>query len=217
MNALSESMEICSSRSGVSWSVNCSRGKVASGPSQSATPRTKGTHVTFVPDPQIFNGLRVDVDSLKRLFRQAPYLFPGLRMQLLDEEIFAPNGLSDLVPELTEDMKVAEAEPVFSFSGHDEIVEMHVAVAGRAAKKTTWRTWCNGSMNDDHGTHREGLSDALRSVTWQPAVALIHVILHDPRYAGPTRNVLDVPEIRKVISKMLTEPLREFVAKHQLG
>jgi DNA gyrase subunit B len=69
----------------------------------------------------------------------------------------------------------------------------------------------NGIKTVEQGSHMQGFSQALKAVGWKPELSLIHVVMHDPKYAGPTRTKLDAPHIRKVVKNALQEPLRHHL------
>jgi DNA gyrase subunit B len=59
----------------------------------------------------------------------------------------------------------------------------------------------------------DGFLTALDELGWHPAVVMIHVIMFDPAFAGPTKAKLDVPRIMKLVRSTLIEPLREYVSE----
>lgn len=61
------------------------------------------------------------------------------------------------------------------------------------------------------GTHEDAFREALAKVGWQPAVALIHVVMQEPRYAGPTRTLLKVPDKKEAMYSALLSSLEEYL------
>lgn len=70
----------------------------------------------------------------------------------------------------------------------------------------------NGARTLDHGSHIEGFSEALKAVGWKPELTLIHVVMHEPQFAGPMKAKLDVPFIQTVVKAALDKPLRQFMS-----
>ncbi len=243
--ALSEHFQIRSQREGRGLTIVAQRGRIVDGPRPDPSFLAAGTEVAFTPDPEIFGDIRIDTEQFTNLLSTAAYLLPGLKLSIQGREYCAPRGLEEYVRTIESEAiadAVAESirqqvrgakrkvqrparehinpitiDPVFWFHARVDEIEIQAAVGGQTPSCTTWRTWCNGGRTAQDGTHREGLSYALRGVGWKPVVAAIHVVMFDPRYAGPTRGTLNVPEIRTRISRALRDPLHEFASTHQLG
>jgi DNA gyrase subunit B len=110
-----------------------------------------------------------------------------------------PNGLADLAS-LYYSQSVAglwQNPAPFAFCRCYENVEVNVGVVGESTGEPFFRSWANGSCTGHHGTHLDGLRDALRSVHWTPAVAMIHVVMHQPEFPGPTKCRLANSLVRK--------------------
>ena len=102
---------------------------------------------------------------------------------------------------------------------HDE-VEIHAAAFGklRGGQETEWRTWANGVQtmySKTAGTHQDAFAKALETVGWQPKKAMIHVVMHQPQYAGPTKTMLNVPEKKASMISALTAALEEYRSKQK--
>src|SRR5262249_12828150 len=139
--------------------------------------------------------------TLRRLIFEAAHLFPGITLALGQEVFHASNGLADLASlYYLQAAPTAWQEPVpFALHSRCEDVEVNVGLVGESTSETLFRSWSNGFSTRLHGTHVDGLRDAFRSVKWAPAVAMIHVIMHQPEFAGPTRDVLANPQVRKIV------------------
>jgi DNA gyrase subunit B len=70
-------------------------------------------------------------------------------------------------------------------------------------------SWVNGAKTIDEGSHVKGMLSAFEAVNWQPELMLIHVIMHNPEYAGPFRSALDAPYVEALVQAALTQPLSE--------
>jgi DNA gyrase subunit B len=78
-------------------------------------------------------------------------------------------------------------------------------------------SWVNGARTVDQGSHVTGMLNTLEAVNWDPELMLIHVIMHDPAYAGPSRSQLDVPHVAQAVQAALQELLREHRQNNGLG
>ena len=149
----------------------------------------------------------------------AAHLYPGLFLELQQERFHSPRGLADLA--LTDSM--AMASNCFYMDCVVDDVAIQAAAHGRLRQSetvTAWKTWANGVrtryVNSD-GTHHDAFVSALDEVGWQPRVAFIHVIMQEPRYAGPTKAKLDVPDKEESIRTALLEALLKYCEQKQIG
>jgi DNA gyrase subunit B len=161
----------------------------------------KGTCLSFRLDREVFEVILPCRRTLRRLIFEAAHLFPGVILSLEQEVFHAPNGLADLAslyyaqtPSL-----IAPMPPLFSFRTRCDEMEINVGVIGESTANPLFRSWANGSATPFHGTHVTGLRDAIRSAQWKPAVPMIHVIMNQPEFAGPTRGQLTNSFVRKTV------------------
>ena len=100
----------------------------------------------------------------------------------------------------------SESPRSYFFEVVQDNIQIQVAALGEA-ESTEYRSWVNGVATVEGGTHIEGLEKAFTDNHWSPKLALIHVIMHDPKYAGPLRDKLCNKEVVDVIQKLLAETL----------
>jgi len=94
------------------------------------------------------------------------------------------------------------------------IVQLQVAAIGESDKTTEYLSWVNGSSTVNGGTHITGLKSIFRSANWNPDVVLIHVIMHDPKFAGPSKDSLSSKEVIDTIEELVHKPVFEFRKMH---
>ena len=85
---------------------------------------------------------------------------------------------------------------------------------------TRWVTWANGVRTvygNTSGTHEDAFAEALESVGWQPRIAMIHVVMREPMYAGPTKAQLDVPDKKQSMIDALQPALESYCRAQGLG
>lgn len=183
-------------------------------PSDESVPARRGTRISFWPDPEVFDVSELDAINLRRKLFEAVHLIPGLKIQLQDECYHAPGGLVDLAAFHS----YGQYWKTFSFNGEVDNIMVHAVAAGQIrndTKDTEWLTWANGIKTyytGSDGTHHDAFTKALENVNWKPSVALIHVIAKEPKYAGPTRTKLDMPEKEAALTDALTKSLKKFEA-----
>jgi DNA gyrase subunit B len=72
-------------------------------------------------------------------------------------------------------------------------------------------SWVNGGRTYEGGSHVQGVSSVLEEVGLKPSLILIHVIMHNPDFAGPIKTKLNVPHIQEVIKNALRKPLLNYL------
>ena len=230
--ALCEFVNVESFRSGKLYSQSFSRGEATTKVTQPRVSKpffadepdptdgpSRGTRFTFKADPEIFPEYKLDASCLRGKVLDAAYLYPGMIFELQQERFATSNGLADLA--LTE--CTATATHCFCLNSETDGVSIQAAAHGKLSGEdstTLWKSWANGVRtwySNSGGTHEDAFREALQVVGWDPAVALIHVVMQEPKYAGPTRTLLDVPEKKKAMKSLLLEALSAHCEKEKLG
>ena len=89
-------------------------------------------------------------------------------------------------------------------------IEVSIAALGTASTRTQYISWVNGGRSIQGGTHVNAMQSAFESVSWEPEVALVNVIMHRPNFASPTRDLLQDEKVgvvvRELMKKSLTSP-----------
>jgi DNA gyrase subunit B len=170
-------------------------------------PGTQQTTLSFTPDTKIFGKNQARPAVLRRMIFHAVHLFPGVQIKFNKECFHAPGGLGDLAT-----LFAPHGGLVFSASVEAGVCSVHAAAAGYG-KSTQWQSWVNGGPTPDHGSHVDGFRSALRSVRWVPDFAAVHVVMKEPRYAGPIRGGLYTPEAQAAVRQALLPLLRAMRQK----
>jgi DNA gyrase subunit B len=180
----------------------------------------RGTTITLTPNADILEADRPCLAAIRAELFQVAHLFPGLKVGFQDETFHAPCGLADLAYIELRETAMEEAcwenKPVFHLQTRHEDITIHAAALGGAEteRDCAWHTWVNGSLTVLHGTHRDGFMDALTQVQWKPVIAMLHVVMHDPRYAGPTRDCMIVKAVREKVCQGILPALTEYCHQH---
>lgn len=215
VNALSESFICRAWRSGKLWEQKFVRGEAVSKPTAIQEGDGRGTIVEFIPDPEIFGTFEVNADEVRGGVQEAAFLHAGFLVHFQDETFHFPGGLAEMVR--AELGPAASDIPVFSVHGQTGDVEYFAAAAGRADAETTWRTWCNGFPLVEHGSNKIAFARALRKVKYSPEIAVIHVLMHDPRFTSPTKGLLNNPEIEKPLADAIGTALKQWCRENHIG
>lgn len=212
VTALAETCDVSSGRKGSLWRQSFTKG-IADGPATVILQdATGGTTFRLAIDRDIFsdNWCQQRID---RRLKDAAYLFPGFRVDSPNVQFSAPRGLADLAVEFTNETASPTADHVWWFTESTNDMSIQAALAGVADGETEWRAFANGSTSIEKGTHLTALKRVVAACKIKPAIALIHVVMNNPRFAGPTRTNLDVPEIFSPIYQALKPSLSEFLSR----
>lgn len=151
-----------------------------------------------------------DLAALSEKLETQTYLYPNLQVTLNDKAFVAPEGLLDLARQISK----GEADGSLCFYCHETFGDIHIqaALIGRTVESRIQRSWVNGQESHYDGSHIRGLKRALDSFGWQPEVSLLHIIMHDPKFAGPTKDIL----LSRVVCDKVEIAMREAIAAANL-
>ncbi len=215
LNVASEYINVRSSNGSSVWSQQFGRGEILTQAISKDCQNPSGTTLEIKLDRDIFQEYKADhFDARKTLFELA-HFYPGLKVCFQGETFIARKGLLDLAFIHYRNLPVAiDFSPAVRFFFHESLegVQVQVAAIGDADKSTQYLSWVNGTSSVEGGTHVDALNNVFAAANWRPGLALIHVIMHDPRYAGPSKDALKSVEVKKVIETLLTEPIKAFQA-----
>lgn len=198
VSALSKTIEVQSHRAGRLWTQSFFRGKPTGAP-ESTPSQKRGTTLTFLPDPEIFQDHTPRWNTVRRKLFETAHLIPGLQISVDQETYCSKRGLIDLAEFFAPHTPASYSTPQRRHL-HLELPEVIIdAAAVGTASKCDWHSWCNGSPTISHGTHVNGFRQALRRLNWKPALAMIHVIMREPQFSSPTRDSLCVDPIADIV------------------
>ncbi|MFH8251791.1 DNA topoisomerase (ATP-hydrolyzing) subunit B [Microbacterium sp. B2969] len=238
VNALSTRLEVEVRRQGYVWRQSYRNGGVPLAPLERGEESADtGTIITFWPDPEIFETVEFEYETLRTRFQQMAFLNKGLRIDLVDERpseaveveedgdvvLSQPHdsylyerGLVDYVEYLN---KTRHADVV-----NDQIIEVesedtdrHIALELAMQWTTSYTenvfTYANTINTHEGGTHEEGFRAALTTLVNKYARAQNLLKEKDDNLSGD-----DVREgLTAVISVKLSEPQFEGQTKTKLG
>ncbi|MBL8299651.1 MAG: hypothetical protein JNN30_15050 [Rhodanobacteraceae bacterium] len=213
---------ICRSwHEGTQWEQRFACGEPSSPPLAVDHGGGRGTLFRFLPDADVLGVSRVDQGALRASLWRTAHLFGGITLCCGDEVFVAPGGLADYLHTLQDVAAAASprwhARPVFRWHGRYGDYAIDAAASGFAAKAypgRRWYSWVNGRSTPLHGSHVDGFMQALDAQGWRPQLAMLHIVAHDPRYAGPTRDRYVSGSAQKTVECALREPLRQYCNEH---
>lgn len=174
VNALSEWLKLEIWRDGGLWFQEYERG-VPKAPLRKIgkVSRKTGTRVTFRPDPEIFQSIEFNYDTLAQRLRELAFLNKGLHITLTDErqdpprtqEFHYSGGIAEFIKHLNRGKNVLHSPPIY-FEGERElpnggILQIEVALQYTDRYNETVFSFANNINTVDGGTHLSGFRSAL--------------------------------------------------------
>ena len=182
-----------------------------------------GTKVTFQPDPQIFDDVVYDFDTLKNRLREMAFLTKGLRIELYDDRGDVPDGkksqvfhyeggIKEFVTYLN-DNKTPLYEKVMYFEGKKDNVYVEVAMQHNDGFNEMMYGFVNNINTPEGGTHVEGFKYAITKTFNDYGRSNKIMKDSEPNLTGD-----DVREgLTAIISVKIEDPQFEGQTKQKLG
>lgn len=242
VNALSEWLEATIYQNGKIYKQIFNRG-IAQRPLQEVgtTDRT-GTTIQFYPDPEIFETLDFNYDTMKIRLRELAYLNRGLTIQLIDrreepardESFHYEGGIVQFVESLNKNKETVFPEVIY-FDESYENGEVEIAMQYNDSYSETIFAFANNINTEEGGTHLEGFRNSLTKIindygknnnilkgdeklsgddVREGLTAVISVKLTNPQFEGQTKTKLGNSEMRTVVAKAMTEGLGSYLEEH---
>lgn len=242
VNALSEWLEATVYQNGKIYKQIFNRG-IAQRPLQEVgtTDRT-GTTIQFYPDPEIFETLDFNYDTMKIRLRELAYLNRGLTIQLIDrreepardETFHYEGGIVQFVESLNKNKETVFPEVIY-FDESYENGEVEIAMQYNDSYSETIFAFANNINTEEGGTHLEGFKNSLTKIindygknnnilkgdeklsgddVREGLTAVISVKLTNPQFEGQTKTKLGNSEMRTVVAKAMAEGVGSYLEEH---
>ncbi|MEO1029434.1 MAG: hypothetical protein AAFX02_10310, partial [Pseudomonadota bacterium] len=172
-----------------------------------------GTSISLKLEPHIFGRHVPNLRALRSELIDQAAQYPGLRVALNGEIFLSENGLLDLAETIhTKQFGPSRNKRKVRLELSHPFVKLQIALIGDAIGVEIQKSWANGVHTRDGGSHIEGLDQALQMFGWRPAVRLIHAIMMEPEYAGPTKDTLHVPQLTPIVRDLVTPEISRFLS-----
>ena len=201
-----------------------------------------GTMVTFIPDPEIFETVNFNYESLKTRFREIAFLNKGLTISIEDlreeepkkEEFLFEGGIIQYVEYLNATKTALFPQPVY-IKNITSVNEVEVALQYTEAYASQIHAYANNINTQEGGTHLIGFKNAIRKIineygkknnllkgedklsgddVEEGLTAIISVKLTDPQFEGQTKTKLGNSEMRGIVEKAVMEGLGDFLEEN---
>lgn len=202
VNALCSEFTVVSSDGQSTWSHAYEAGNPIGQPNVTNAKESSGTRLVLRLDQEIFR-CPPDQSYLSSTLREKSHLFPGFEIVFNGSSFIAAGGLMSLAESFCD----GDEQPTLWHRQEYADFQIDLALAGSGSEAPTSQSWVNGSLTADGGTHQDALMKALKNANWKPKVSLVHVVMLQPEFAGPTRNKLWAPSLKEPLETAFSEAL----------
>jgi DNA gyrase subunit B len=242
VNALSERLHLEIQTDGNVWTQDYERGKPQADLAKGAASKDHGTTITFQPDPEIFDEVEFDFQTLAERLRETAFLTRGLKIELTDERgqtnsvtFQYKGGIEDFVRHLNENKDALHRKTIY-FESEEEEGQVEVAMQWNSSYQESIFSFANNINTQEGGAHLSGFRAALTRTlnayargkgllkekdgnlagedVREGLTAVISVKLHDPQFEGQTKTKLGNPPVRGLVEETVNRKLGEFLEEN---
>ena len=243
VNALSEWLEVEVHKEGKIYQMKFSRGHITQEMRVIGTTDRHGTTVTFKPDPEMFDTLTYDYETLHTRMREQAFLNAGLHITIRDartedgpsDSMCYEGGIREFVLWHNRH-KTALHDEVVYIAGAKNNAEAEIAMQYTDAFNETIVSFANNIHTPEGGMHETGFKTALTRVLnaygmkmgiiktdadklsgddcREGLTAIISVKLTDAQFEGQTKAKLGNAYIRTLVDNIVNTQLTEYLEEH---
>ena len=242
VNALSEWLEVRVHKGGQIYQMRFSRGNITQEMTVVGTTDRTGTTVTFKPDPEMFDTLVYDYETLHTRMREQAFLNAGLKITTEDRRpgqeqkhtMHYEGGIKEFATWLNRS-KTPIHEGVIYMNGSKEDAVAEVAIQYNDSYNDTILSFANNIHTPEGGMHETGFKTALTRVlnaygqkagiikgddkvsgedVREGLTAVISVKLTDAQFEGQTKAKLGNAYIRTMVDNIVSTKLSEFLEEN---
>ena len=242
VNALSEWLTVQVHKDGKIYEMRFSRGHITQEMRIVGETDHTGTTVTFKPDPEMFDTLDYDYETLHTRMREQAFLNAGLRITITDartgqeqsETMCYEGGIREFVTYINRN-KTPLHEEVIYLSGAKGDSTAEVALQYNDSYNETLVSFANDIHTPEGGMHETGFKAALTRVlnayglkyglikegdkvsgedVREGITAVISVKLTEAQFEGQTKAKLGNAHIRTLVDGIVNDQLAVYLEEH---
>ena len=242
VNALSEWLRVRVHKNGNIYEMKFARGHITQEMKIIGTTDHTGTEVTFQPDPEMFDTLVYDYETLHERMREEAFLNGGLSITITDDRadekktdtMCYEGGIREFATWWNRN-KTALHEDVIYMSGSKGDASAEVAIQYNDGYQEFMLSFANDVRTPEGGMHETGFKTALTRVLnaygmktgiikgddkvsgddcREGITAIISVKLTDAQFEGQTKAKLGNAYIRTLVDSVVTEQLTVYFEEH---
>lgn len=241
VNALSEWMRVEVNRNGKKYSIEFNRGKTVSPLSIIGESTETGSKTIFKPDPQIFDELDFNAETLEYRFRELAFLNKGVSITFNDERsevshmFHYEGGIREFVLYLNKNRKPIHETVIYCDTDKDDM-NVEIAMHYTESYQDNVFTFANNISTHEGGSHLSGFRSALTRVMNDYArkykilkekdenlqgedvreglTAVLSVKLGEPQFEGQTKTKLGNSEVRGIVETVAADMILSFLEEN---
>ena len=242
VNALSEWLTVQVHKDGKIYEMKFSRGNITQEMQVIGDTDHTGTTVTFKPDPEMFDTLEYDYETLHTRMREQAFLNAGLRITISDarpgreqsETMCYEGGIREFVTYINRN-KTPLHEEVIYLSGAKGDSTAEIAMQYNDGYNETLVSFANDIHTPEGGMHETGFKAALTRVlnayglkynmikdgdkvsgedVREGITAVISVKLTEAQFEGQTKAKLGNAHIRTLVDGIVNDQLAVYLEEH---
>ena len=240
VNALSEWLEAEVRVDGKIHRIRFERGKTVEPLKVIGKAKKTGTKISFKPDPEIFESLDFNFDTLAQRLRELAFLNKGICIKLLDrrgedevKEVYKyEGGIKSFVEYLNKNKNPLHKKVIYLERSQADISDLEIALQYHDGYNELIFSFANNIRTHEGGTHEAGFKTALTRLFNDYArknnflkdnesnvsgedireglTAVVSVKLLEPQFEGQTKTKLGNTEMRGLVDSFLYEELGAF-------
>ena len=242
VNALSQWLEVQVQKDGKIYEMKFSRGGITQEMTVLGETTGTGTAVTFKPDPEMFDTLVYDYETLHTRMREQAFLNAGLRITITDarpgqeqsDSMCYEGGIREFVTWLNRN-KTPLHEEVIYLAGAKGDSTAEVSLQYNDSYNETLVSFANDIHTPEGGMHETGFKTALTRVlnaygmkygmikegdkvsgedVREGITAVISVKLTEAQFEGQTKAKLGNASIRTLVDNVVSDQLAVYLEEH---
>jgi DNA gyrase subunit B len=242
VNALSEWLTVQVHRNGKIYEMKFSRGKVTQEMTVVGETTITGTHVTFKPDPLMFEDTVYSYETLHKRMQEQAFLNAGLTIHMADrrpgleqnETMCYEGGIREFVTFINENKESIHPGVIY-MAGEKEDAMAEVAMQYTDSYNEIIVSFANNIHTPEGGMHEEGFKRAITNVLnsygkkmkilkeddkvsgedcREGLTCIISVKLTEAQFEGQTKAKLGNSEIRTLVNNIVSKKLSEFLEEN---
>ena len=242
VNALSERLDLEIHTEGYVWRQSYERGDPLGPLVQGEQTDRTGTTISFMADPEIFDEIDYQFETLAQRIREMAFLTSGLRISLLEEraggeqvDFQYDGGIRDFVSYVNAGKDTINKTVIY-FANQTDGGEVEVAMQWNSTFVESTYSFANNINTPEGGTHLSGfkasltrtLNDYARSKGFlkekdeplqgddcrEGLAAVVSVKLREPQFEGQTKTKLGNPSVRGLVESSSNARLAEFLEEN---
>jgi len=241
VNALSEELSLEIQRDGKLFQQNYVRGVPVDKFREAGAADGRGTAITFLPDPEIFETVEFNFETLAQRMRELAFLNSGLEIAIEDlrsgeKHTFCyEGGVVDFVRYLNRNRQVLHPDPIYVEDSRGDLT-LEAAIQYNDSYNERLYSFANTINTVEGGTHLVGCKAALTRTLNAYAAEnglikdlggklsgedvregmslVISVKLADPQFEGQTKAKLGNSDVKGAVEAMCNEQLSIFLEQN---